>query len=58
MSGRTIGNPRSFCSALMFMRVCEATCPSESPMTIPEAPMLRANFLATFCMVLLQSTQV
>ena len=54
--GRTTGNPRSFCSARMFISVCEATWPSESPMMIPDAPMLCANLLATLCMVLLQRT--
>ena len=56
MRGRSIGKPRSLCSARMFMSVWEATCPRESPMTIPEAPMLWAKRLATCCMVLLQRT--
>lgn len=56
MSGLTTGNPRSCCSARMFMRVCDATWPSESPMMMPDAPFSLAKRLATLCMVLLQST--
>lgn len=58
MRGRTTGKSRSFCSARMFISVCDATCPRESPMMIPEAPMLWAKRFAVRCMVLLQRTQV
>ena len=56
ISGRRTGNPRSFCSAFMFMRVCEATWPRESPMMMPEAPFSMAKRFATLCIVLLQRT--
>lgn len=56
ISGRTIGNPRSFCSARMFMSVWDATWPRESPITMPDAPTLWAKRFATCCMVLLHRT--
>lgn len=56
ISGLRIGTSRPCCSARMFVSVCDATWPMESPMTTPEAPIFFAKRAATECITLLHMT--
>ena len=47
MSGRKTGIVATSLVAVMFSRVCEATCPSDSPVTSALAPSSSATFWAT-----------
>ena len=56
MRGLTTGKSSPMFSDLMFLRVWDATCPRESPMTIPAQPSLLPSSLAVLCITRLHMT--
>ena len=56
MSGLMTGKFNPMFSDTMFLSVCDATWPRESPMTMASAPSILASSLAVRCMTRLHMT--